>query len=720
MPCRFLSRTAALGGLLACLSTAVAVAAPTAALTVSPSPVAAGQGATLSGGGSAPSDGAGFSSWSYDFGDGTPAVTGGPGQVVTNATHAWGQPGCMVAGLTVNDGGGSARTTFPVTVQGPPVPRLTVKLVDARTVFVDAGQTTDPNAATGTQCAPQALTYRFDLNGDGDLADAGEAPQSTPNATTTLPADGNYNLRVEVSDGVSTAVASAPITVDVTGPAGAVTVVGRPRDGGKAWVAGRTFGVVTSAVRDTVTPAEQLTFRAGTSGPFVAAGALTASLEPNERYGNPVNVFGRDAAGNESLLGKTPAVDLDDTAPVLETTGVGTVIAGGVLRVDAFDAATPKQSANREPGGSGIGSAVVDWGDGTAPDLALPAAHTYSDAGVYTRTVAVSDAVGNMASKADRVTVTAGYASAATQRVGVVFDPRQAPKARKYQARKAHVVLNALKGAGVAAVPVDGAVLGSATKMSEYAVLVMPYIRALSFAERTQIVKYVKGGGGVMGIFYFGRDDSDYVGLTAPSKAAHSYRSCRGSAGNRICRRFAGSRWGGETEWANLSPLMGGTAVRPRKVTRLQPQQFKVRYDRPTTLFHNDVEARQLTIGLGPGEVAKKIREANGGGDVKLTLTKRSYPELVSPGRAMTPFLRYTQVKGAVDCIRARAGLCRARLKPGVAAAMSRDYGKGRAIWYGVPFDDALVSFERSHTPANIAAATAILVGSVDWAGRLR
>jgi hypothetical protein len=559
-----------------------------------------------------------------------------------------------------------------------------------------------------------ALRFAWDLDGDG-VAETSSGTSSTLAHRFATESDLTLRAVAGDDDGATVAAARRIVLRDTTPPDGSFTVAGAPKESGKFWVAGATYGIVGRAA-DAVTPADELEYRVGASGPWTTAPSAY-----------PVEVLVRDAAGNARSLGRTAGVDLDDTAPVVSRNDPGTAAAGGLVLVSGFDTATAIAAANRQPGGSGIAQVSVDWGDGTPASTTLPAGHAYAAPATYTRTISVSDAVGNVTRISDRIVVTSPHRAGAKP-VGVVFDPAQGidirtPNNTAYQPVRAEVTLRALQSAGVNAVRVEAPVLRSAKGMAAYSTLVMPYIRALSVAERRQIVAYVRGGGGVVGIFYFGRDDRDHVPLVHPSRAGAARRMCRQPGAVPRCITLRGLRWGRESEWAQLSELMGGVPARPLRAPHLRPADFLIR-PRARTVFLNDLVATEVATGLGTGPVADAVRRAAGGVSPRLTFRPvrgTIDPEMVSPGSSMRTFLRYTRITHARDCVRHPRRHCRTdRAKPGVPAAMARDFGRGRVIWFGFPFEEVLLGYEPSHTAENVAAATALLVGSADWTGRLR
>jgi PKD repeat protein len=112
--------------------------------------------------------------------------------------------GTSAVSLQVTNPAGSSTTTRTVVVNGPPVPDLNIlssPTAMGSPVLLDASRSTDPNQ--------DALTYSWDLDGDGQYGDATGELQ-----TVSYPKPGRYRVGVQVSDGHgATGTAQATITV---------------------------------------------------------------------------------------------------------------------------------------------------------------------------------------------------------------------------------------------------------------------------------------------------------------------------------------------------------------------------------------------------------------------------------------------------------------------------------------------------------------------------
>jgi PKD repeat protein len=112
--------------------------------------------------------------------------------------------GTTTVSLKVVNPAGNNTISIPVFVNGPPHPVLTIMSSPAAMgapVLLDASRSTDPNQ--------DALTYSWDLDGDGRFGDATGALQ-----TVSYPMPGVYRVAVAVSDGRgATSTAEGAITV---------------------------------------------------------------------------------------------------------------------------------------------------------------------------------------------------------------------------------------------------------------------------------------------------------------------------------------------------------------------------------------------------------------------------------------------------------------------------------------------------------------------------
>lgn len=135
--------------------------------------------------------------WSWTFPGGTYSGQVPPAQALPVGTSS--------VGLTVSNAAGFSSVALPVVVNGPPQAVLGILSSPAAIgapVLLDASRSTDPNG--------DALTYAWDLDGDGLYDDGDGAAQQT----VTYDTSGRFKVGVQVSDGHGgTAIVKGTITV---------------------------------------------------------------------------------------------------------------------------------------------------------------------------------------------------------------------------------------------------------------------------------------------------------------------------------------------------------------------------------------------------------------------------------------------------------------------------------------------------------------------------
>jgi PKD repeat protein len=137
--------------------------------------------------------------WTWTFPGGTSKVQAPPPQALPAGTST--------VTLKVTNPAGNSSVSVPIVVNGPPVPVLSVLSSPAAinsAVLLDASRSTDPNK--------DALTFSWDLDGNGTFGDATGALQSVSYATP-----GTYRVAVQVNDGhggIRTAEAAIVVVAD--------------------------------------------------------------------------------------------------------------------------------------------------------------------------------------------------------------------------------------------------------------------------------------------------------------------------------------------------------------------------------------------------------------------------------------------------------------------------------------------------------------------------
>ncbi|TMQ51349.1 MAG: PKD domain-containing protein [Candidatus Eisenbacteria bacterium] len=164
-----------------------------------------------------------IASYRFDFGDGSPPVTTTAPTATTQ--HAYAAPGTYSVRVTATDSGNltSPPATAVITVDAPPVARLTAVQAASPALTVIA----DASASADTDATPIA-SYRFDF-GDGTPAVTSTAPTAT--MQHAYAAAGVYTVTLTATDGAEyvSALASASVTIDGAPTARlSVTAAGAP------------------------------------------------------------------------------------------------------------------------------------------------------------------------------------------------------------------------------------------------------------------------------------------------------------------------------------------------------------------------------------------------------------------------------------------------------------------------------------------------------------
>ena len=435
---------------------------PTASFTASAVDLAA----SFDAGNSVDPDGT-IVSYAWNFGDGSPVVTG-PDAVVN---HTYGSAGTRTVSLTVTDNrGGTATTTAQVTVQAPnvaPVASFTSTVTNLKVDFDASGSTdTDGNV----------VKYEWDF-GDGSPVVEGIAPThtyataGTRNVTLTVTDDrqGTHSVTQPVTATLPpnvlptaaftsshtnlTANFDASGSVDTDG-----TIVSYAWDFGDG-----TQGSGVTATRTYLTAGTKtvkLTVIDDRGGQSVVEHDVTVTDPPNgaptaayswghtdltanfdaSASTDPENDaltyswnFG-DGSGDGASTSVAPthvfasAGDYQVVLTVTDTHGASsqvtktvTVTAPPPANVSPtasfssstnFLTASVNGSGSVDPDGS-IVSYVWNWGDSSAPGSGVTASHVYATAGTYTVTLTVTDNKGAIGTITGQVTVSAPPANVA-------------------------------------------------------------------------------------------------------------------------------------------------------------------------------------------------------------------------------------------------------------------------------------------------------------------
>ncbi|PCC34446.1 PKD domain-containing protein [Glutamicibacter sp. BW77] len=302
-------------------------------------------------------------SYQWDFGDGTPAVTG----TEAIATHEYAQAGNYTVSLTVIDNlGASATTTQELEVNGnqPPVASFTAATNDLK-VEVDASQSADPEDGS--------LTYSWDF---GDGSETVEGSESSASHVYALA--GEYTIKLTVTDPAGH-TSEATTTVNVIHIPENVA----PEAAFSFEADELKIEVDASASTDTDGQVVDYSWTFGDGSAPVSGNNPTAEHTYAEAGTYTVKLTVTDDAGGigEMSVAVTVQETAPNQAPVAQFTSTGT---GQQIEFDA--------SASTDTDGN-IVSYEWDFGDGTShASTQNPAiTHEYAEPGDYTVTLVVTD-----------------------------------------------------------------------------------------------------------------------------------------------------------------------------------------------------------------------------------------------------------------------------------------------------------------------------------------
>jgi parallel beta-helix repeat protein len=366
--------------------------APNASVTVTPASGLAPLQVTADASVSSDTDSTPISTYTFDFGDGTPVVGPQPG---ATATHTYTAPGAHTVKVTVTDSAGNSSTTTTEVVVGdaPPSAALTVSPTSGTTpvqVTADASASSDPDS-TGT------ASYTFDF-GDGSPV---VGPQTNPTATHLYTSLGTHTVTVTVTDSSGNASSATKHVVVNDAPPAAILDVTPGSGAAPLQVTADASG---SSDTDS-TPIASFTFNFGDGSAAVGpqTGA-TASHTYTTAGTYTVTLTATDTAGNSSStttqVTVSPPPDQPPTALLSVTPNSGSA----PLQV------TADASASTDTDSTPIADYRFNFGDGSAaiaPQTGATATHTYPAAGTYTVTMTATDTAGNSSTATTQVTVSA-------------------------------------------------------------------------------------------------------------------------------------------------------------------------------------------------------------------------------------------------------------------------------------------------------------------------
>jgi len=372
--------------------------APTAALSAAPvsgnSPLSVSFDAGTS---SDPDGGDSIVSYTFDFGDGTAAVT----QPGTTIDHTYTDDGNYTATLTVTDSHGLASTpvTVPIVVSsGPPVARLSIT---PSAPAKGDGVTLDGSLSSVTD----VVEYTFDP-GDGSGAVTVLPPATATSHIYRL--SGTYTVSLSVKD-ANDAVSTTTATINVsnTAPVADLTASPDPAQGQPPLTV--SFDASGSSDPDAAKlPGEDFV----ESYEFdYGDGVIETVTVPavNHVYTTPgtyearLTVYDREGKKSSNQAAWPNIVVLD--SPPVAVLGADQTSGGAPLTVVLDGAGSSDPDA-----GDGILSYTFDFGDGSEPVVRYGASdvqHTYAAPGAYDATLVVRDN-SNVASAPATVAISVG------------------------------------------------------------------------------------------------------------------------------------------------------------------------------------------------------------------------------------------------------------------------------------------------------------------------
>ncbi|RLJ18334.1 hypothetical protein DJ031_11785 [bacterium endosymbiont of Escarpia laminata] len=319
-----------------------------------------------------------------DWGDGTVepgTLTQGAGSGSVAGSHAYAADGSYTVMVTVTDDDGLfGSDSFQVILaSGNAAP--TANAGGPYTINEGEGVTLDGSGSNDPDNGPSPLSYAWDLDNDGQYDDA-------TGVTVTLPIqpdNTSFTVGLQVSDGLLTATDTATVTVNNVAPS------------------------VDAGPDQTANEGDTVNF----AGSFTDPGTVdTHTVEWNFGDGSstsgshtPSHVYADNGVYTVTLT----VTDKDggvgsDTLTVTVNNVVPAVDAGADQTINEGDTAS-FNGGFTDPGA--VDTHTIEWnfGDGTTDSGSLTPSHTYTDNGIYTVTLTVTDKDGGVGTDSLTVTV---------------------------------------------------------------------------------------------------------------------------------------------------------------------------------------------------------------------------------------------------------------------------------------------------------------------------
>ena len=328
-------------------SVTVSNAAPTAALVLTQT---GPRSVSVDSSGSTDPDGS-IASYSWDFGDGTPAVSG------ATATHAYAANGTYTVTLTVTDNVGTTATATHqvVAVNQAPTASVSLQQLSARKVKLDASASSDPDGTIAS--------YSWDF-GDGSAAATGATVMHT------YATDGQYTVTLTVTDDLGATGTAIALAGAANQPPTAAFTVATP--------AARVVAVDAATSTDSDGTIASYSWDFGDGSPVETGITATHTYAADGSYTITLTVTDDLGATATTTRSATAANQAPTAAFTANTQQL-------VLSVDA--------STSADVDGT-IASYSWDFGDGSPVQTGVTATHTYAAGGSYTVTLTVTDDLG--------------------------------------------------------------------------------------------------------------------------------------------------------------------------------------------------------------------------------------------------------------------------------------------------------------------------------------
>ncbi|MEW6582516.1 MAG: hypothetical protein AB1416_07125 [Actinomycetota bacterium] len=266
----------------------------------------------------------------------------------------------------------------------------------------------------------------------------------------------------------------------------------------------------------------------------------------------------------------------------------------------------------------------------------------------------------------------------------LVIASQRTERGRHGSVERAEIMAAELERLGVGTRVAGDEALTSPVALHAADVLVLPYVACMTIPARQSVAAFARRGGGVIFAYFGGRDDERCVPLV----------------GQGTERRYLGrSHYGGNTEWADLSPLMGAW-------------------------FLNDVEQERATFRVSTASPAgARIAHYAAGrlSDIEMWRPTMLWTELVQLHRAPAGEVLTTplsQTARPLVVYRSAVGAKDARARRGAVVAWTNTYGAGRTAYLGFDIMDLWHPWASRFSNGAPAALTAdaVMLGLVDWA----